>query len=113
MNGISTAWGNESFYLGKNRTVSYENDGAFSSLISEAQTSPESGENKYDFSDMYVRTHQHSIEEDKKDLYAAWRPWSNRKYMWVPVAGDLVELMESIEKGLADGKPLRIFTRSQ
>ena len=104
MNGISTAWGNDSFYLGKNRTVSYENDGAFSSLISEAV---ESGDNNFDFSDMYVRTYQHSVEEDKKDLYAAWRPWTNQKYMWVPVSGDMEELMESIEKGIADGKSLR------
>ena len=64
-------------------------------------------ENKYDFSDMYVRTHQTSVEEAVKDLYAASRPLANPKYMQVPVAGDLKELMDSIEKGLADGKPLR------
>ena len=61
----------------------------------------------YDFSDMYVRTYQHSLEEAVKDLYAVSRPWANQNYMQVPVAGDLTELMKSIEKGLADGKSLR------
>ncbi|MDE7361373.1 MAG: hypothetical protein K2N38_05515 [Oscillospiraceae bacterium] len=58
-------------------------------------------------SDMYVRTYQHSLEDDKKDLYATMRPWMNTNYLQVPVAGDLKELMNSIEKGLADGKSLR------
>lgn len=56
---------------------------------------------------MYVRTHQTSVEEAVKDAYAASRPWANQKYLQVPVAGDLKELMESIEKGLSDGESLR------
>ncbi len=107
MNGISTYWGTESFYFEKNSAVSYENDGAFAPLISESQTSPESNENNFDFSDMYVRTHQTSVEEVGKDVFAASRPWANQKYMQVPVAKDLTELMESIEKGIADGKSLK------
>ncbi|MBD5130848.1 MAG: hypothetical protein HDT43_13140 [Ruminococcaceae bacterium] len=107
MNGISTNWGTERFNFRKSGAVSREESGAFAPLISESRESSESGETKYDFSDMYVRTHQTSLEEAVKDLYAVSRPWGNQKYMQVPVAGDLKELMESIEKGLADGKPLR------
>ncbi len=107
MNGISTNWRTERLYSGKSSSVPYKNDGAFAPLISESQKSPESSENNYDFSDMYVRTHQTSVEEAVKDLYAASRPLANPKYMQVPVAKDLTELMESIEKGLADGKSLR------
>ncbi len=107
MNGISTNWGTERLYSGKRSTVSCENYEAFAPLISESQTSPESSENNFDFSDMYVRTYQHSVEEAVKDLYAVSRPWANQKYMQVPVAGDLKELMESIEKGLEDGESLR------
>ncbi|MCM1166190.1 MAG: hypothetical protein NC299_02250 [Lachnospiraceae bacterium] len=106
MNGISTNPITERFYSGKSSAVSSENDGAFSSLISGAQKSSENNENDFDFSDMYVRTHQTSLEDLGKDVYAASRPWANPKYMQVPVAGDLKELMESIEKGIADGKSL-------
>lgn len=107
MNGISTNWGTERLYSGKSSSVPYKNDGDFAPLISESQKTLESSENNFDFSDMYVRTNQISPEEAVKDPYAAAIPWKNRSYMQVPIAGDLKELMESIEKGLADGKPLR------
>lgn len=107
MNGISINGVIESIYTRESSAASYENDGAFSSLISESQESSESSEKNFDFSDMYVRTHQTSVEEVGKDVYAASRPWADQKYMQVPVAGDLDELMESIEKGIADGKSLR------
>lgn len=107
MNSIGTNWGTEMFYPRKNSAVTYKNDEAFASLVSESKTSPEISENNFDFSDMYIRTYQHSLEEAVKDLYSVSRPWANQKYMQVPVAKDLTELMESIEKGLADGKSLR------
>lgn len=107
MNGISTNWGAERIYSRKSSAVPYENDGTFAPLISESQTSLESRENNFDFSDMYVRTYQHSAEEAVKDLYAVARPWMNTNYLQVPVAGDLDELMESIEKGLEGGESLR------
>ncbi len=107
MNSISTNWGSEGIYPRKSDKVTYKNDGDFASLISESPKSVESSENNFDFSDMYVRTYQHSVEDAVKDLYAVSRPWANQKYMQVPVAGDLKELMESIEKGLSDGESLR------
>lgn len=107
MNGISTNWGTDRLYSGKSCSVPNKNNGDFAPLISESQKTSESSENNFDFSDMYVRTHQTSLEEVGKDVYAATRPWANQKYMQVPVAGDLRELMGSIEKGLADGESLR------
>lgn len=107
MNGISTNWGTERLYSGKSSSVPYKNDGDFAPLISESQKSLESSEKNFDFSDMYVRTYQHSLAETAKDHYATMRPWMNTNYLQVPVAGDLDELMESIEKGIADGKSLK------
>ena len=82
------------------RTINKSDEG-FSSAVSEKL------EKNFDFSDMYVRTYQHSAEDAVKDMYAVSRPWKNTKYLSVPVAGDLKELMESIEKGLAEGESLR------
>ncbi len=107
MNSISTNLESKRIYPRKSDKVTYKNDVAFASLISESPKSVESSENNFDFSDMYVRTYQHSVEDAVKDLYAVSRPWANQKYMQVPVAGDLKELMESIEKGLSDGESLR------
>lgn len=107
MNGINTNFGSERLYSGKIGVASYANDGTFSSLISEAQKTSENSKPEYDFSDMYIRTRQASIEDVRKDISAVARQWFNDKYMQVPVAGDLKELMESIEKGLADGESLK------
>ncbi|MBD5130847.1 MAG: hypothetical protein HDT43_13135 [Ruminococcaceae bacterium] len=56
--------------------------------------------------DMYVKTHQTTLLASKKDFYGSIQPWMNTDYLQVPVAGDLAELMESIETGIADGRPL-------
>ncbi len=106
MNGISVNQRFERIYTGKS-AVSHENAGDFSSLISKSQKLTQSNENSFDFSDMYIRTYQHTPEEAVKDIYAVTKPWKNTDYMSVPVAGDLKELMEDIEKGLAEGKSLR------
>lgn len=107
MNGINTNFGSEQIYTRKSSIASCANDGAFASLISEAQKMTETNEANYDFSDMYVRTHQATIEDVQKDTSAVARQWGNEKYMQIPVAGDLKELMESIEKGFANGESLK------
>lgn len=107
MNGINTNFGSVRTYSGKSSAVSYENDKAFASLISESQKTSENNETTFDFSDMYIKTHQTSAEEAAKDPYGTSVPWKNRNYLSVPVAGDLKELLESIEKGIADGESLR------
>ncbi len=113
MNGIISNWRTERFYFGKSSAVSYENAGAFSSLISKSEKLPQNNESDFDFSDMYVRTYQHSPEEAVKDIYAVTKPWKNTDYMSVPVAGDLKELMEDIEKGLAEGETLRSILQNR
>ncbi len=107
MNGICANLEYERIHPRKSDTVTYKNNGAFASLISESQKLTENNESDFDFTDMYVRTHQTTVEEAVKDTYAASRPWANEKYLQVPVAGDLKELMESIEKGLSDGETLK------
>lgn len=82
------------------RTINKSDEGFYSALS-------EKLEKNFDFSDMYIRTYQHSAEDAVKDMYAVSRPWKNTKYLSVPVAGDLKELMESIENGLAEGESLR------
>ena len=84
-----------------------KSDGGFSSAL-EKQL-----ENNFDFSDMYIRTHQHLLGEACTNLSAALAPWKNTKYQQVPVAGDLRELMESIEKGIAEGESLRDILQSR
>ena len=111
MNGINTNFGRIITYSEKIGTNSYTNDGIFSSLLADSQeTAQKPSENKkteYDFSDMYVRTHQTSAKEAVEDFYGTGVPWKNRDYLHVPVAKDLDELLESIEKGIAEGKSLR------
>lgn len=107
MNGIRTNFRSERVFPKNSSTTAYENYGTFASLISESQKLPQNNKNDFDFSDMYVRTYQHSAEDAVKDIYAVSRPWKNTGYLSVPVAGDLKELMESIEKGLAEGESLR------
>ena len=97
---INKVSANSQQYQRSFRSVGKSDEG-FSAAIAEQF------ETDFDFSDMYVRTYQHSLEDEKKDFYATSRPWANQKYMQVPVAGDLTELMDSIEKGIADGKSLR------
>lgn len=104
MNSICIDFRSERVYPQKTRTTSYENDETFLSLISKSQQSTETD---YDFSDMYVRTYQHSAEDAVKDISAVSKPWKNTDYMQVPATGDLTELMDSIEEGIADGKSLR------
>lgn len=104
MNGISTNFSSENIYPKTIGTAAYNGDEAFASSVSKLL---ESKEENYDFSDMYVRTYQHSAEDAIKDFYGTGLPWKNEKYLHVPVAGDLKELFESIEKGLADGESLR------
>ena len=36
-------------------------------MISESQKLPENNEKNFDFTDIYVRTHQTTVEEDVKD----------------------------------------------
>lgn len=104
MNSICTDFRSERVYPQNTRTTSYENNETFLSLISKSQKSPETD---FDFSDMYIRTYQHSAEDAVKDISAVSKPWKNTDYMQVPAAGDLAELMNSIEEGIADGKSLR------
>lgn len=62
MNGINTNFGSERIYTGKS-TVPHENAGDFSSLISKSEKLSQNNESDFDFSDMYVRTYQHTPEE--------------------------------------------------
>ncbi len=112
MNGISVNQRFERNYSGK-RAISHENVGDFSSLISKSEKLLQNNEHDFDFSDMYVRTYQHSAEDAVKDIYAVTKPWKNTDYMSVPVAGDLKELMEDIEKGLAEGETLRSILQNR
>lgn len=104
MNGIGTNFSTQNTYQRNDFTAAYNADESFASSVSKLL---ESKEENYDFSDMYVRTYQHSAEDAIKDFYGTGLPWKNEKYLHVPVAGDLKELFESIEKGLADGESLR------
>lgn len=110
MNGINTNFGSVRIYTGKSSAVPNESDDVFASSVSKLL---ENNESNFDFTDMYVRTHQTTSEEACKDPYGAARPWKNTKYLQVPVAGDLKELMESIEKGLSDGEPLRSILQNR
>ncbi len=78
MNSICIDFRSERVYPQKTRTTSYENDETFLSLISKSQQSTETD---YDFSDMYVRTYQHSAEDAVKDISAVSKPWKNTDYM--------------------------------
>ena len=56
---------------------------------------------------MYVGSRQSTLEDWFNDLDSIAQTWGKKEYMQVPVAGDMKELMESIEKALADGETLQ------
>lgn len=64
-------------------------------------------EKNFDLTVMNVGSRQSTLEEWLSDLDSIAKTWGKKEYMQVPVAGDLKELMESIEKALADGETLQ------
>ena len=82
----------------KSTYKSYE---GFSSTISKQP------EKDFDFTGMYVGSRQSTLEDWFNDLDSIAQTWGKKEYMQVPVTGDLKELMESIEKTLADGETLQ------
>ena len=79
----------------------------FSSVVSEKL------EKNFDFTGMYVGSRQSTLEEWLSDLDSIAQTWGKKEYMQVPVTGDLKELMESIEKALADGETLQNVLQNQ
>ena len=64
----------------------------------------------FDLSDMYIITPQIPLEESVADLGAVVeriKAARNEGFIDIPVVGDLNELLESIEKDLANGETLR------
>lgn len=67
-------------------------------------------ENKPDVSDMYIRTPQFSAEYAFNNfdyVVEMQKQWIHKGYMDIPVVGDLNELLDNIEKDLANGETLR------
>ena len=85
------------------RTVS-KSDESFSSALSKQS------ENNPDVSDMYIRTPQFSAEYAFNNfdyVVEMQKQWIHKGYMDIPVVGDLNELLDNIEKDLANGETLR------
>ena len=100
---INTVSANSHQFQRHIRTINKSDEG-FSSAVSEKL------EKKFDFSDMYVRTHQTADEECSKDFALVVEKYKadlRKGCLDVPVAGDMKELMESIEEALANGETLR------
>ena len=88
------------------RPISKSDEG-FSSAVSQQL------EKNYDLTVMYVGSRQSTLEEWLSDLDSIAQTWGKKEYMQVPVTGDLKELMESIEKALADGETLQNALQNQ
>lgn len=97
---INTVSANSHQFQRHIRTISKSDEG-FSSAVSKQL------EKNYDLTGMYVGSRQSTLEEWLSDLDFIAQTWGKKEYMQVPVAGDLKELMESIEKALADGETLQ------
>lgn len=102
MNIIETSSTNCGYTFPKVKsTVSENDDVSFSIDLSE--------KSDIDLSDMYVRAGQKSHDEK----YAMALACAQKKYLAVPVAGDMKELMESIEAALANGETLESALRKR
>lgn len=97
---INTVSANSHQFQRHIRTISKSCEG-FSSAVSKQL------EKNYDLTVMYVGSRQSTLEEWLSDLDSIAQTWGKKEYMQVPVTGDLKELMESIEKALADGETLQ------
>ena len=97
---INTVSANSHQFQRHIRTISKSDEG-FSFAVSKQL------EKNYDLTVMYVGSRQSTLEEWLSDLDSIAQTWGKKEYMQVPVTGDLKELMESIEKALADGETLQ------
>ena len=95
---INTVSANTHQFQRNIRTINKSDEG-FSSAVSKKV------ETNFDLTVMYVSSHQFTMEEQLTDLSLVIE--KERGCMNVPVAGNLKELMESIEKALADGETLQ------
>ncbi|MCH5206467.1 MAG: hypothetical protein J1F09_05895 [Oscillospiraceae bacterium] len=97
---INTVSANSHKFQRHIRTISKSDEG-FSSAVSKQL------EKNCDLTVMHVGSRQSTLEEWLSDLDSIAQTWGKKEYMQVPVTGDLKELMESIEKALADGETLQ------
>ena len=100
---INTVSANTQQFQRHIRTINKSDEG-FSSALSKQL------EENYDFSDMYVSSHQTKLEDAVNDLWSVAQMHiaeMRKGCMWISMVGDMKELMESIEEGLAKGETLQ------